>query len=314
MISIIVPVYNSAKYLDQCIQSILSQTYENFELLLVDDGSTDGSSDLCDIYASKDQRVKVFHKQNGGASAARNLGLCNANGEWIAFVDSDDWVHRDFLLKRYEAAIRTNSDVAYCDLELVYETHREYCQAAELNMNESTQVNSWILSRKTYSPILLIKNEIFKANKLSYLEGLHFCEDFNLILKVLHFAKKVVRVPEALYYYNKSNENSTMHKLHLYRDDLQEVYLDLIETFKKCGAYEKYEKMLSWCILEYKLVSMVNDEHRYEELADFCCESNKYIFSNEFIDIKSKFLLFCYTHHMSLIADFMLKIYKLRKK
>ena len=314
MISIIIPVYNSVKYLDRCLQSLLCQTYEDFELLLVDDGSIDGSSDLCDRYAEKDCRVRVFHKKNAGASSARNLGLCQAKGEWITFVDSDDWVHRDFLLKRYETAMKTNADVVYCDLELIYKSHVEYCRSADLNMDEETQVNSWILSRKTYSPILLIKNEILKVNNLAYLEGLHFCEDFNLILKVLHFAKKVVKVPEALYYYNKINEGSTMHKLHMYRDELQKVYSDLIETFTKCGTYEQYKKMLSWCILEYKTVSIVNGEHTYEELADFYPESNAYIYSNQFLDIKSKILLFCYMHNMAFLAGLMLKIYKLRKK
>lgn len=96
-ISIIVPVYNTEKYLDRCIQSILAQTYINFELLLVDDGSTDSSSAICDQYAEQDSRIRVFHKENGGASSARNIGLDNAQGEWITFVDSDDMVKNDYL-------------------------------------------------------------------------------------------------------------------------------------------------------------------------------------------------------------------------
>ena len=96
-ISIIVPVYNAEKYLHRCIDSILTQTFSDFELLLIDDGSTDKSGQLCNEYASKDNRVKVFHKQNGGVSSARNLGLDNAKGEWIAFVDSDDSVMNTYL-------------------------------------------------------------------------------------------------------------------------------------------------------------------------------------------------------------------------
>lgn len=90
MISVIVPVYNTEKYLDRCIQSILAQTYTDFELLLVDDGSTDSSGAICDKYAEQDSRIRVFHKANGGASSARNMGLDNAIGEWVCFVDSDD--------------------------------------------------------------------------------------------------------------------------------------------------------------------------------------------------------------------------------
>ena len=90
IISIIVPVYNTEKYLDQCIQSVLAQTYTNWELLLIDDGSTDSSGAICDKYAAEDNRIRVFHKENGGVSSARNLGLDNAQGEWISFVDADD--------------------------------------------------------------------------------------------------------------------------------------------------------------------------------------------------------------------------------
>lgn len=93
----IVPVYNTEKYLDECIQSILNQSFTDFELLLIDDGSTDRSGEICDQYVTKDERVRVFHKENGGVSSARNMGLDEARGEWIAFVDSDDWVFPEWL-------------------------------------------------------------------------------------------------------------------------------------------------------------------------------------------------------------------------
>ncbi len=96
-ISVIVPVYNAEKYLHRCIDSILSQTFTDFELLLIDDGSKDKSGAICDEYAVKDSRVRVFHKENGGVSSARNLGLDNAEGEYIAFVDADDWIEATFL-------------------------------------------------------------------------------------------------------------------------------------------------------------------------------------------------------------------------
>ena len=96
-ISIICPVYNVEKYLPRCIDSILSQSFKDFELLLVDDGSLDNSGNICDEYANNDDRIRVFHKKNGGVSSARNFGLKHACGEWISFVDTDDWVDSDFL-------------------------------------------------------------------------------------------------------------------------------------------------------------------------------------------------------------------------
>lgn len=97
MISIIIPVYNVEKYLCKCLDSILSQTFTDFELLLVDDGSKDASGAICDEYACKDSRIRVFHKTNGGVSSARNFGIEKAQGEWITFIDSDDWVESDYL-------------------------------------------------------------------------------------------------------------------------------------------------------------------------------------------------------------------------
>ena len=97
LISVVVPVYNVEDVLHFCIDSILNQTYSDFELLLVDDGSTDKSGDICDQYARKDTRIRVFHKENGGVSSARNLGIDNANGEYICFIDSDDYVNSEFL-------------------------------------------------------------------------------------------------------------------------------------------------------------------------------------------------------------------------
>lgn len=91
-VSVIIPIYNTAKYLPRCIESVLCQSFDGFELLLVNDGSTDGSGDICDTYATRDSRIRVFHKENGGVSSARNLGLDKAMGDWVTFVDSDDYV------------------------------------------------------------------------------------------------------------------------------------------------------------------------------------------------------------------------------
>ena len=95
LITVIIPVYNTLEYLPRCVQSVMAQTYENLEILLVDDGSTDGSSELCDGFAAKDPRVRVLHKENGGSSSARNLGLSECRGDYVGFVDSDDHVDPD---------------------------------------------------------------------------------------------------------------------------------------------------------------------------------------------------------------------------
>ena len=117
LVSVIVPIYKVEKYLGKCVDSIINQTYKNLEIILVDDGSPDNSGKICDEYAKKDNRIKVIHKENGGLSSARNAGLDVATGEFIAFVDSDDRIHLDFVEKLYRAIKEENADIASCYVE-----------------------------------------------------------------------------------------------------------------------------------------------------------------------------------------------------
>lgn len=119
LISVIVPVYKVEKYLDQCIKSIVSQIYNNLEIILVDDGSPDNCPGICDQWAEKDDRIRVIHKNNGGLSDARNAGLEVATGDYIAFVDSDDWINEHYIEYLYEAIRQTDADLAACDISIV---------------------------------------------------------------------------------------------------------------------------------------------------------------------------------------------------
>lgn len=115
LISVIVPVYKVEKYLDRCVSSIVNQTYKNLEIILVDDGSPDSCPEMCEEWAKKDGRIKVVHKENGGLSDARNAGLAVARGEYISFIDSDDWISEDFYRVLYDTLARTGADLAECD-------------------------------------------------------------------------------------------------------------------------------------------------------------------------------------------------------
>ena len=114
LISIIVPVYNVEQYLDRCVKSLLQQTYKNLEIILVDDGSPDRCGQMCDNYAKLDSRVLVIHKENGGLSDARNAGLSHAHGEYIAFVDSDDYIEADMISELYNACHNQDADIVVC--------------------------------------------------------------------------------------------------------------------------------------------------------------------------------------------------------
>ena len=127
-ISIIVPVYNAEKYLNRCIKSILSQTYKNFELILVEDGSTDASAMLCDRWAKQDGRITVLHKENGGASSARNSGLDIADGKYITFVDSDDWIEQDMFEYLYTIIEENGAQIASCGWRIVKDENKKDVQ------------------------------------------------------------------------------------------------------------------------------------------------------------------------------------------
>ena len=122
MISVIVPIYNVEKYVNKCVESIVNQTYTNLEIILVDDGSPDRCPEICDEWAKKDSRIKVIHKKNGGLSDARNAGMKIASGDYVAFVDSDDWVEPDIYSTLINLIDKYNSDIAICDLRMVYDS------------------------------------------------------------------------------------------------------------------------------------------------------------------------------------------------
>lgn len=122
MISIITPIYQAEKYLEILINSIINQTYRDWELLLIDDGSTDGSAEICDRYAQKDKRIRVFHKANGGVASARNQAIEMSRGEFLAFADSDDWVEPDWLERLYTTAKEYDADIVVSDF------YQEYSQ------------------------------------------------------------------------------------------------------------------------------------------------------------------------------------------
>ena len=139
-VSIIVPVYNTEKYLARCIDSILAQTFTDFELILVNDGSKDNSGKICDEYAQKDSRIVVIHKENGGVSSARNKGIDVAQGEWISFVDSDDWISSDFL-----SSFTYDADLMICGIELFGTKHSQQIPDSQ-HLQNTTEIYTWLAS------------------------------------------------------------------------------------------------------------------------------------------------------------------------
>lgn len=161
LISIIVPIYKVEQYLDRCIESIINQTYKNLEIILVDDGSTDQCPHMCNLWAERDSRIKVIHKDNGGLSDARNAGLEVATGEYLAFVDSDDWIEKRYVEFLYNAIIQTDADMSACQVRSVLENEEVFTVE-----EQQLQIETFTTEEALYS---LINGCVFRAvawNKL----------------------------------------------------------------------------------------------------------------------------------------------------
>ena len=204
-ISIIVPIYNVENYLSRCIDSILSQSFTDFELILVDDGSLDNCGKVCDEYALKDCRVRVFHKSNGGVSSARNLGLDNASGEWIAFVDPDDYVDNDYLYELFSSVMEYDSDfVATVEYEVqvpIKTTHLCYNDFSRLFTDYKMDYGPGPVGKLFKTNIIANRNIRFKLN-------VHRSEDTLFVYHYLLESKDVVLIFSDKYYYDHSRPNS----------------------------------------------------------------------------------------------------------
>lgn len=295
LISIIVPTYNSEAFLDRCIQSILSQTYKHWELLLVDDGSTDTSGDICDSYAAKDDRIHVFHQNNAGVSTARNIGLEKATGEYVAFCDSDDWVDNDWLKTMYINAAENDCDIVYCDAKHHHpnnKTHIVHSPTVEEPYDRISFLKTYLC--KGYALwVMMVKNDLIKKYNIRGIDGYVFCEDLYLAIMLILPAKSVKHISCTLYNYNCNNINSlvaTQKNPEKIRRNMQEginVIDKLITIFKQQNLYNELEEQLAWSMLKAKVGWIFMKDKRKEYLALYP-EYDKYIHTNPLTSRRQK--------------------------
>ena len=216
-VSVIVPIYNVEKYLNRCIDSILNQTFTDFELILVDDGSPDRSGKICDEYAEKDDRVKVIHKQNGGVSAARNTGIDEAVGEYIMFVDSDDYIDSMMLQvmfsEKSEDVILSGLKYVDMDGNLIKEYKENEFSAIGQNLfieEYYIDMNKKCILNGPYNK--LFKRSIIKENNIKFNESISICEDGLFVVNFLQHCKTFSNINEAYYNYVQYAQGSLMSK------------------------------------------------------------------------------------------------------
>ena len=208
-ISVIVPVYKAEAYLHRCVDSILAQTFQDFEVLLIDDGSPDRSGEICDEYARKDRRVRVFHKENGGVSSARNLGINNANAEWICFVDSDDWVDMDYLYNFCKLNQSQNS-IVFQGVLLDYldpTKNRSFFHYDETILEDpfSQGIVIYEILQDGCPYSKLFNKKLLQEKKILFLESLSTHEDHVFVWTYLQYVEKIYLSAAKAYHYRQTN-------------------------------------------------------------------------------------------------------------
>lgn len=267
-ISVIVPIYNVEKYLNRCIDSILHQSYSDFELILVDDGSPDKCGEICDKYAEKDERIIVIHKEKGGLSDARNKGIDwsfeNSNSEWITFIDSDDWVHRDYLKTLLDSTLNFNSKVSVCEfLETDKYIEDDFTCKEEKFVNTeefyvTKNVNAVIAWGKLY------KKELFRDIRFPF-GKIH--EDEFTTYKVLFKCNNIVFITSPLYYYYQRND-SIMGKI------WNPKRLDAFQAFEESAKYfESHNYYSALCNCYLNGIKLANETLKYK--TKYITKSNK---------------------------------------
>ena len=295
-VSIIVHVYKVEDYIWECLDSILAQTYQYFELILVDDGSPDNCGRICDDYAKGDNRIKVVHKVNGGISSARNAGLEVAKGEWIMHVDGDDWIEPDMIESLIEAAQITGADMVIGDF-VKYGPSAGYNKLPTWSSDKKKSMTNYIAYVMTTIWGSIAKRSLYADHSLKSPDGISYCEDFHLIVRLCHFANKIVNVHRPFYHY-RYRPTSIMSNMNGKTEaDEQWVYQDTIRFFKEQGVYEDYRKVMSWRVLK-SAQELLLDPAGHKRFMELFNDGREFIFSCPFVNRKIKMLAWMLTHNL----------------
>ena len=255
IISIIIPVYNTVSYLSRCINSVLMQVFQEWEIILVDDGSSDDSGKICDGYASKDRRIKVFHNTNNGASYSRFFGMQKASGEYICFVDADDSLPQDALEKLYGYCVQYNADIIVggytrmCDGKII-----DYCGfPLEIVTGKSYLFSLLTGNWKIYGPVAkLFKRKLFSYPHPNIPKDIHVGEDLLMNVFLAAHANSVVFIPHSVYNYYQITTSAT-HTFK-YTVDYMLLYLSELKKILQENEVRNVEVFLS----HYKIIIMYN--------------------------------------------------------
>lgn len=297
MISIITPVYRVEQYLDRCVSSIIAQSYADFELILVDDGSPDRSGEICDRWAQKDNRIRVFHQDNSGVSAARNLGLREAKGEYITFVDSDDWLENDCLQQLLEAAEKTDADIVCCNRFDNGQEQKTFCRYTEALITREEALDCY--SKYYFTAVWgkLYRRECLVG--LKFREDIYYSEDTLFYTQAVMNAHTVYWMSKPLYHYF-INPSGAMKKFNIEKRltdfDARLAMADLYATYPELQEGAACRAVSSAISIDMMAVSHgVTSYHGRKKLRRYVKEHRRTFLSCEDIDLSNRLFGYIYS-------------------
>ena len=258
-VSVIVPVYNVEKYIEKCLSSLVNQTLRDIEIIVVNDGSPDNSQKIIDKYAKKYSNIKSFTKKNGGLSDARNFGLKYASGEYIAFVDSDDYVKLDMYEKMYDKAKENNFDMVVCDIDYLYPD--KTLRVSSGLEDDTTNIKDVYLNIHPAAWNKIFKKELFE-NDVYFKKNVWF-EDVEFIYRMLPYIKSIGVVKEDFNQYVQREGSITSivnKKIYHYIDNMNGI----IDFYKKRKLYDEYQKELEYAYVRYIYATFIRSVKRYD--------------------------------------------------
>ena len=244
-VSIVTPIYNSEEYLEECLYSVISQTLRDIEIILIDDGSTDSSPEICDKYAAIDKRIKVVHKENAGMGVSYNLGMDMAQGEYIGFVESDDYIDENMFEALYSIAQKYKPDIVKSQWFDFYEKIDSVKKSQQFaNFNSYQVINpqdySWILRQQCTVWSAIYKTSYIREKNVRYLEspGASY-QDVGFTFKAFTSADSMVITPDAYYYYRRDNENSSINS----KEKAEVIFWEYEEVDR---FFDEHPEIKSW--------------------------------------------------------------------
>lgn len=272
-VSIIVPIYNADNYLERCLNSLVNQKYQNLEIITIDDGSSDNSLSMCKAFSRIDDRVKVFTQSNKGVSVARNLGLENCTGDFISFVDSDDYIEGDMISSMIKEAVKHNADIVECGVELKDANNKIFMQSRlknEIIYGNKNCVESYLKQKNTtnYNCNKIYRKKLFDS--LRY-PNYKYSEDYYINIHAFLKCNTKVTIPKIGYYYIHHGKNATSEAFNQNRKDTIDCGLSVLETINL-----KYEDLSIYAVI-YLLTNIIIQINEIRNLGHKNLKFNEYL-------------------------------------